>query len=78
MEISKRDAVIALVSFVLGLVLGFNLIYVVPNKKQKDNFCMCTGLNNKLCADPQQLKKDYALGISTEYTIPGDAYGRSG
>jgi len=72
------NAFIVIINFMLLLVIGmltmynsyFIMKYENKSKQQKDNFCICSGINNKLCADPQQLKKNYALGLTTEYTIP--------
>jgi hypothetical protein len=70
-ECKIYHTVIALVSVVLIMV--YIKKYKKYNKDNSEDFCQCSGLQStKFCGQPKELKRLYAEGILTEYTIPGN------
>ena len=59
-----------LISLVVGTVIIGIVAYKLHESKTKSNFCLCSGLGGKYCSDPNELKRFYAEGKITEFTIP--------
>ena len=71
MEQELKQIKILLVIMIVLYVLHYLIDYY--NKKVViDNFCSCSGLQRKVCDDPEKLKALYAKGLLTEYNFPAN------
>ena len=60
---------------VISLALIGALVFLLVKCENKgDGFCICSGMQNKACPDPNNLRRLYSEGKLTEYTLPGNAY----
>jgi hypothetical protein len=58
-----------IVYVVASLTLIIALVVLLLKSENKDNFCTCSGMNTKLCRDPNNLKQLYSEGKLTEYNF---------
>jgi len=65
----KTNDIILYISVGINIVLIITVIFL-GIKKQKDGFCTCSGLQTKLCNNPEELKRLYREGKLTEYNFP--------
>ena len=57
-----------LLYLVVSLVAMGVMAYYLVKCHNKSDFCMCSGMDNKYCPDPNELKRLYAEGKLTEYS----------
>lgn len=61
----NKDSIIAFLCIII-----FTLVILLIRNKNKDNFCNCAQVGNKVYIDPQVLKQLYAENKLTEYNFP--------
>lgn len=66
----SNHIVFLVVLLALVAIGGYFMLY------KKDNFCVCSKMDEEHCSDPNVTKQLYADGIVTEYTFPQLPQGR--
>ena len=69
MSTKKTNDIILYISLGINVALIITIIFL-SIKKQKDNFCTCSGLQKKSCDNPEELVRLYREGKLTEYNFP--------
>jgi hypothetical protein len=63
-----NEYIACLVYVVISVCVISVLLYLLTRCQNKDKFCVCHGMNNKICSNTQQLRDLYNSGKLTEYS----------